>query len=139
MPLFIVVLVVETTDVIFAVDSIPAILAITLDPLIVYTSNVFAILGLRARDFALAGVMQLFHYYLTAYRSSGVRGDQNAAGRYLQSSHRHGLGYGRRCAGDFGDRFDLVSAEAAGHRRETGSASGERSRAPRNHCPAGVG
>jgi tellurite resistance protein TerC len=61
-PLFIVVLVVETTDVIFAVDSIPAILAITLDPFIVYTSNVFAILGLRALYFALAGVMKLFHY-----------------------------------------------------------------------------
>jgi tellurite resistance protein TerC len=61
-PLFIVVLVVETTDVIFAVDSIPAILAITLDPFIVYTSNVFAILGLRALYFALAGVMRLFHY-----------------------------------------------------------------------------
>ena len=61
-PLFIVVLVVETTDVVFAVDSIPAILAITLDPFIVYTSNVFAILGLRALYFALAGVMQLFHY-----------------------------------------------------------------------------
>jgi tellurite resistance protein TerC len=61
-PLFIVVLVVETTDVIFAVDSIPAILAITLDPFIVYTSNVFAILGLRALYFALAGVVRLFHY-----------------------------------------------------------------------------
>jgi tellurite resistance protein TerC len=61
-PLFVVVLVVETTDVIFAVDSIPAILAITLDPFIVYASNVFAIMGLRALYFALAGVMQLFHY-----------------------------------------------------------------------------
>jgi TerC family integral membrane protein len=61
-PLFIVVLVVETTDVIFAVDSIPAILAITLDPFIVYASNVFAIMGLRALYFALAGIMQLFHY-----------------------------------------------------------------------------
>jgi tellurite resistance protein TerC len=61
-PLFIVVLVVETTDVIFAVDSIPAILAITLDPFIVYTSNVFAILGLRALYFAMAGIMRLFHY-----------------------------------------------------------------------------
>ncbi len=60
--LFVVVLVVETTDVIFALDSIPAILAITTDPFIVYTSNVFAILGLRAIYFALAGVMQLFHY-----------------------------------------------------------------------------
>jgi tellurite resistance protein TerC len=54
--------VVETTDIIFAVDSIPAILGITMDPFIVYTSNVFAILGLRALYFALAGVMRLFHY-----------------------------------------------------------------------------
>lgn len=61
-PLFVVLLVVETTDLIFAVDSIPAILAITLDPFIVYTSNVFAILGLRALYFALAGAMRLFHY-----------------------------------------------------------------------------
>ena len=61
-PLFIVLLVVETTDVIFAVDSIPAILGITVNPFLVYTSNVFAILGLRALYFALAGVMQLFHY-----------------------------------------------------------------------------
>ena len=61
-PLFIVLLVVETTDVIFAVDSIPAILGITMDPFIVYTSNVFAILGLRALYFALAGVIRLFHY-----------------------------------------------------------------------------
>ncbi len=61
-PMFIVLLVIETTDVIFAVDSIPAILAITTDPFIVYTSNVFAILGLRALYFALAGIMELFHY-----------------------------------------------------------------------------
>ncbi len=61
-PLFIVLLVIETTDLIFAVDSIPAILAITQDPFIVYSSNVFAILGLRALYFALAGTMQLFHY-----------------------------------------------------------------------------
>ncbi len=61
-PLFIVLLVIETTDVIFAVDSIPAILAITSNPFLVYTSNVFAILGLRALYFALAGIMGLFHY-----------------------------------------------------------------------------
>jgi TerC family integral membrane protein len=61
-PLFVVLLVVETTDVLFAVDSIPAILAITLDAFIVYTSNVFAILGLRSMYFALAGMMELFHY-----------------------------------------------------------------------------
>jgi tellurite resistance protein TerC len=61
-PLFVVLLVVETTDILFATDSIPAILAITRDPFIVYTSNVFAILGLRSMYFALAGLMKLFHY-----------------------------------------------------------------------------
>ena len=61
-PLFIVLLVVETTDIIFAVDSIPAVLAITLNAFIVYTSNVFAILGLRSMYFALAGLIDLFHY-----------------------------------------------------------------------------
>ena len=68
-PLFVVLLVVETTDVIFAVDSIPAIFGITLDPFIVYSSNAFAILGLRALYFALAGLMRLFthlHYGLAA-------------------------------------------------------------------------
>jgi tellurite resistance protein TerC len=61
-PLFLVLIVIETTDVAFAADSIPAILAITRDPLIVYTSNVFAILGLRSLYFALAGLMDAFHY-----------------------------------------------------------------------------
>jgi len=61
-PLFVVLLVIETTDVIFAVDSIPAIFAITLDPFIVYTSNIFAILGLRALYFLLAGIMNMFRY-----------------------------------------------------------------------------
>ncbi len=60
-PLFIVLIVIETTDLIFAVDSIPAVLAITKDPFIVYTSNIFAVLGLRALYFALAGLMSLFH------------------------------------------------------------------------------
>lgn len=61
-PLFLVLIVIETTDLIFAVDSIPAILAITRDPFIVYTSNIFAILGLRSLYFVLAGAMGLFHY-----------------------------------------------------------------------------
>ncbi|AYA35785.1 TerC family protein [Hymenobacter oligotrophus] len=61
-PLFVVLVMVETTDVVFAADSIPAILAVTQDKFIVYTSNVFALLGLRALYFALAGLMQLFHY-----------------------------------------------------------------------------
>lgn len=61
-PLFLVLIVVETTDLIFAVDSIPAILSITQDEFIVYTSNVFAILGLRSLYFALAGMMDRFRY-----------------------------------------------------------------------------
>jgi tellurite resistance protein TerC len=61
-PLLIVLLVVETTDVVFAVDSVPAILAITLNGFIVYTSNVFAILGLRSMYFALVGMMEKFEY-----------------------------------------------------------------------------
>ena len=61
-PLFVVLIVVETTDLVFALDSIPAIFAITVDPFIVYTSNVFAILGLRALYFAVAGLMEIFYY-----------------------------------------------------------------------------
>jgi tellurite resistance protein TerC len=61
-PLFVVLLLVEFSDLIFAVDSIPAIFAVTTDPFIVYTSNVFAILGLRSLYFALAGVMDKFHF-----------------------------------------------------------------------------
>ena len=61
-PLLIVLVVIETTDVLFAVDSIPAVLAITLKAFIVYTSNVFAILGLRSMYFAVAGLMKLFRF-----------------------------------------------------------------------------
>jgi tellurite resistance protein TerC len=61
-PLFLVLAVVESTDLVFAVDSIPAIFAVTRDPFLVYTSNVFAILGLRSLYFVLAGVMQKFIY-----------------------------------------------------------------------------
>ena len=61
-PLIVVLIVIEITDLMFAVDSIPAIFAITTDPFIVYTSNVFAILGLRALYFALSGVLDTFHY-----------------------------------------------------------------------------
>ena len=61
-PLFIVLLIVESTDLVFAIDSIPAIFAVTQEPFIVYTSNVFAILGLRSLYFLLAGVMDKFYY-----------------------------------------------------------------------------
>jgi tellurite resistance protein TerC len=60
-PMLAVLLALETTDILFAVDSIPAVLAISQDPFIVYTSNVFAILGLRSLFFAIAGLMKLFH------------------------------------------------------------------------------
>jgi tellurite resistance protein TerC len=61
-PLFIALVVIETTDIIFALDSIPAVLGITRDPFLVYTSNVFAMLGLRSLYFLLAGVVERFRY-----------------------------------------------------------------------------
>jgi len=61
-PLFLVLLIIESSDLIFAVDSIPAILAISKDTFIVYTSNIFAILGLRSLYFAIAGIMGIFRY-----------------------------------------------------------------------------
>ena len=61
-PLFVVLLMLESADLVFAVDSVPAVLAITPDPFIVFTSNVFAIFGLRSMFFALEGVMKRFHY-----------------------------------------------------------------------------
>jgi len=60
-PMLAVLLALETTDILFAVDSIPAVLAISKDPFIIYTSNVFAILGLRSLFFAISGLMRLFH------------------------------------------------------------------------------
>lgn len=61
-PLFIVVIAIEVSDLVFAVDSIPAIFGVTTDAFIIYTSNVFAILGLRALYFAMAGIMNIFEY-----------------------------------------------------------------------------
>jgi tellurite resistance protein TerC len=61
-PLFLVLLIIESSDLIFAVDSIPAILAVSKHPFIVYTSNIFAIMGLRSLYFALSGIMGLFRY-----------------------------------------------------------------------------
>ena len=61
-PLFVTLLVIETTDIIFALDSIPAIIAVSRHSFIIYSSNIFAILGLRAMFFALSGVMSLFHF-----------------------------------------------------------------------------
>jgi len=61
-PLFVTLLVIETTDIVFALDSIPAIIGVSKHPFIIYSSNIFAILGLRAMFFALSGVMGLFHF-----------------------------------------------------------------------------
>jgi tellurite resistance protein TerC len=69
-PLFLALVLVEFADVIFAVDSVPAVFAITDDPFIVYTSNIFAILGLRALYFALAAVIHRFHYLKYALSGS---------------------------------------------------------------------
>jgi tellurite resistance protein TerC len=60
-PLAVVLVLIETTDLLFATDSIPAVLAVTREPFIVFTSNVFAILGLRSLYFALAGMIEVFH------------------------------------------------------------------------------
>ncbi|MBA3237126.1 MAG: TerC family protein [Parachlamydiaceae bacterium] len=69
-PLFLTLLTVEFTDLVFAIDSIPAILAITLDPFIVYTSNIFAILGLRALFFTLKASLEIFHFL--SYAIGGI-------------------------------------------------------------------
>ena len=69
-PFFIALLVIEVSDLIFAVDSIPAVLSVSKDPFIVYTSNIFAILGLRSLYFALSGIMDYFHYL--KYALSGI-------------------------------------------------------------------
>lgn len=69
-PMLAVLLALETTDILFAIDSIPAVLAISKDPFIVYTSNVFAILGLRSLFFAISGLMKLFH--LLHYGLAGI-------------------------------------------------------------------
>jgi tellurite resistance protein TerC len=65
-PLLVVLLVIETADLLFAVDSIPAVLAVTREPFVVLSSNIFAILGLRALFFVLAGVIDRFHYLKVA-------------------------------------------------------------------------
>ena len=141
-PLFIVVLVVETTDVIFAVDSIPAILAITLDPFIVYTSNVFAIMGLRALYFALAGIMQLFHYL--PYGLSFILvfvGIKMLLVDIYKIPIGMALGTVAACTGDLGGCLNLVPAEAGGQPppNQTLIQPGTTERCPRSDGPRGVG
>ena len=84
-PLLLVLVAIEATDLVFAVDSIPAIFAVTRDPFIVFTSNIFAILGLRAMFFMLAGVMGRFVHLKTGLALVlGVRRREDAALRHLQ-------------------------------------------------------
>jgi tellurite resistance protein TerC len=91
-PLALTLLVIEGTDLVFAVDSIPAIFGITTDPFIVFTSNVFAILGLRALYFALAGIIDKFRYLKTALALVlGVVGVKMLAADWLE--HRFDLGH----------------------------------------------
>lgn len=86
-PLFLVLLVVESTDVLFAVDSVPAIFGITSDPFIVFTSNIFAILGLRALYFLLAGVMNMFRYLNYGLAAVLVFVGLKMVGEYWQGHH----------------------------------------------------
>jgi tellurite resistance protein TerC len=86
-PLFLVLLVVESTDVLFAVDSVPAIFGITQDAFIVFTSNIFAILGLRALYFLLAGVMNMFRYLNYGLAAVLVFVGLKMVGEYWRGGH----------------------------------------------------
>jgi tellurite resistance protein TerC len=84
-PLFLALLVVETCDVVFAIDSVPAIFSITADPFLVFTSNIFAILGLRSLFFALAGMLNRFHLLEVSLAIVlGLVGIKMLAGHYLK-------------------------------------------------------
>ena len=94
-------LIVESTDVVFAVDSIPAIFAVTTDPFLVYTSNVFAILGLRSLYFLLAGALDKFYYLKPALAVIlSFVGVKMLVSRHLQDT---GRGVAARHRGTSGD------------------------------------
>ena len=129
-PLFVVVALVETTDLIFAVDSIPAIFAVTQDPFIVYTSNVFAILGLRALYFLLAEVIHRFHYLkLGLSRGAGLRGPEDARRRRVQGACWSVPRSDRRCAW-YRDRRVLALAEHRDRARRRVPGTSWRRRSP---------
>jgi tellurite resistance protein TerC len=91
-PLFLVLVVVEFTDLLFAVDSVPAVLAISNDVFVVYTSNIMAILGLRALYFVLAGMMSRFHYLGTGLAVILIFiGAKMVASKWLHVSSLHSL------------------------------------------------
>ena len=110
-PLLLVLVCIETSDLVFAVDSIPAIFAVTKDPFIVFTSNIFAILGLRSLFFLLAGVMERFHYLEGRARARArVRRHEDAA-RPTSTRSRSG-GRWRRSAAILGRRGRGVLASS---------------------------
>ena len=112
-PLALALVMVETTDLIFAVDSIPAIFAITADPFLVFTSNVFAILGLRSLYFALAGALHALRYMKHALAAVLVTvGVKMLAHKPLEDAARRALQSlsARRRAGDPGGRGRGVAA-----------------------------
>lgn len=106
-PLLLVLLVIETTDVLFAVDSIPAVLSITLDTFIVYTSNIFAILGLRSLFFALSSLLDIFEYL-----HYGISCVLVFVGAKMLLSHRYPIGTGVSLAVIGGILFITIVASA---------------------------
>ena len=111
-PLAVVLVMIETTDLLFATDSIPAVFAVTREPFIVFTSNVFAILGLRSLYFALAGMIEVFH--LLHYGLSVILifiGVKMLASGFVHIPIGWALGRGGRSAGDFDCVFAVVSQE----------------------------
>jgi len=133
-PLLLVLLAIESTDVMFAVDSVPAVLAVSRDAFVIYTSNIFAVLGLRALYFVLAGALRSLRLLRPALDHSGPRGRQDAALRGGGGPHR-GLpaGSGRDTGGGHGGLAAVSSPEAEDRRRRLGlsrdRATGTRGRA----------
>jgi tellurite resistance protein TerC len=88
-PLFVVLLIIEFTDLIFAVDSVPAVFAVTKDPFIVFFSNIFAILGLRSMFFFLTNIMHLFHFLKTGLAALLLF----IGGKMLAHNYLHAIGF----------------------------------------------
>ncbi len=118
-PMFVVLLVVESNDLVFAIDSIPAIFAITQDPFIVFTSNVFAILGLRALYFVMAAMIEISLSSGQSFRHFGLRRRQTSVSRRdsLLSLERHRdlAVAGRHCAGHDGGNNSLHGRQQTGN------------------------
>jgi tellurite resistance protein TerC len=123
-PLFLVLLVVESTDVLFAVDSVPAIFGVTKDTFTVFTSNIFAILGLRALYFLLAGAMDLFRYLNYGLAAVLIFVGVKMVGEYLNGGH-HLVGPGVSLVIILSLLAVSVSASIVAKRRETAAEASE--------------